>query len=163
MSVVSRVRLQRQMVQPITADNARIASRMAHQRACGRHRHLFLFIALTVPEIDHNYILIKCLLDPFQHPLQSNCLSAAKFNLHPLSEVFKVVQMEEWVFQPGDGPVGIEQTTHVELIAVPLVLWARGAADQRQQLFLKVVGKHGRGGAGARVWFICQTQKNNNF
>lgn len=150
MLVVSRVRLQRQMVQPITADSTRIASRIAHQWACRPQGHLFLFIALMVPEIIHRYILTKCLLDRFQH-------LTCKFHLHPLSEVFKVAQMEEWVFQPGNGPVGIQQTTHLELITVPLVLWARGAADQRQQLFLKVVGKHGRGGAGARVWFIWKT------
>lgn len=88
-----------------------------------------------------------------------NVYRTGKPHLHPISEVFKVVQMENGVFQPGDGPVGVQQTTHVELIAVALVLGARGAADQRQQFFLEVVGKHRRRGAGARVWFICQTQK----
>lgn len=86
--------------------------------------------------------------------------ASGKLHLHPLSEVFKFVQVEERVLQPGNGPVGVQQTTHVELVAVSLVLRARGAADQRQQLFLEVSGEHGRGGAGARLRFICRAKKD---
>lgn len=96
-------------------------------------------------------------------PLQSNCLISGKFHLHPLPEVVEVVQIEDGVLEPGDGSVGVQQATHVELIAVPLVLRARGAPHRRQQLLLKVAGQHGRGGAGARVRFVCQPRKNNKL
>lgn len=70
-------------------------------------------------------ILIVCHLycNFFQHVINAVILCAMKLilHLHPLSYVIEVIQVEKGVFQSCDGAVRIQQTTHVEFVAVSLV------------------------------------------
>lgn len=76
-------------------------------------------------------------------------------HLHPLSYVVKVVQIEDGVFQSGYGTVGVQQTTHMEFVAVALVPGARCPSDQWQRFPLELTGEHGGGGAGTRLRLLC--------
>lgn len=77
-----------------------------------------------------------------------------KNHLHPLGHVIKVIQMEEGVLQSGDGPVGVQQATHVEFVAVTLILRTRSSAHEGQRFVLKISRQHWGGGADTRLRIV---------
>lgn len=78
-------------------------------------------------------------------------------HLHPFAHVIKFIQMEKGVLQSGDGAVGVQEATHVELVAVSFVPRARGTTNQGQRLSLELARQHGGSGAGTRLRLICST------